>query len=395
MAFRQRGFGTAASINSNFNYNPIPGTGPYVVTDVAPNEYVEFSQNPNYWGRSLNSSEIASNPYLDPGHVNNVIVYYKTDDVSRYTDLATNAAQIATIQSTDWPLVQTNPNKYAYFTMPAQNMLFVGVSLNTERYPTNITAVRQAIVHAINYTDINQEVFFGALSPMLGQEYPVWKQFYDLGNLTPYTYNMTLATQDLSAANINVSSLPTLQFNVISGCISCISTAQIIQADLSQIGINVNIQVLTSASWSAPLVAGSSTYSGALQIAQQVSQLTWFGPATFAPDAPTPADAWLLFVNNESTASDYAIYANPNVQPCVDAWTNGSSISTITSLCTLAQSQIYSDAPYIWLGSLTTVFGGGSKVWNKNIIQGFLLDPVYSGQSTTAIFNTVTFTDGQ
>jgi len=52
---------------------------------------------------------------------------------------------------------------------------------------------------------------------------------------------------------------------------------------------------------------------------------------------------------------------------------------------------VLNDAPYIWLGSIKLVFGGGSVAWNKNIISGMLLDPVFTGISSTAIFNTVTF----
>ena len=89
------GFGTPTTFNTNFNLKPIPGTGPYVVTDVSQNSYVKFAKSSNYWGTSLGASDIQANPYLDPGHVQNVIIYAKSDDVARYTDLSTGAAQIS------------------------------------------------------------------------------------------------------------------------------------------------------------------------------------------------------------------------------------------------------------------------------------------------------------
>jgi hypothetical protein len=52
---------------------------------------------------------------------------------------------------------------------------------------------------------------------------------------------------------------------------------------------------------------------------------------------------------------------------------------------------VYNDAPYIWLGALKLVFGGGSVVWDKNVVSGMLVDPVFTGESSTAIFNTITF----
>lgn len=385
------GFGTPAGFNTNFNQKPIPGTGPYVVTDVSENSYVKFAKNPNYWGNSLGASDIQANAYLDPGHVQNVIIYAKSDDVARFTDLSTGAAQISGIQSQNWPQVLKSPDKYGYAVMPDSSMAFVGISMNTHRYPTNITAFRQAVVHAVNLTDISERVFFGQLAPMIGPEYPAQKDWYDLGNLPQYSNDLTVAKQYLAQSGVDVSKLAPVEFRVVSGCTYCYSTAQIVQADLAKIGITINIEVTPGNQWTLPYVAGAGTYQQGLNASQQVAQFTWFGTGTFAPGAPTPADAWLLFANQNTPANNYAIYANPTVQKCVDGWTSTNDLSVIKSLCTAAQKQMYDDAPYIWLGAIKLVFGGGSVAWDKTIIKGGLLDPVFTGISSTVIFNTVTF----
>ncbi len=385
------GFGTPAQFNTYFNDNPIPGTGPYVVTSVTEDSNVQFTQNPTYWGANLTAAQIQANPYLDPGHAKNVIVKWVQDDVTRYSDLSSGAAQVAAILSEDWPLIQNNLNTYSYFTMPAKSMLFVGLAMNTQRYPTNITAVRQAIVHAINYTYISQTVFFGGLNPLVFPEYPAQSAYYDLGNLPPYQYNVTLAQQILSNAGINPANLPQMEFRVVAGCSYCEETAEIVQADLSNLGFNVQIEVTEPSQYQCPYTAGTCSYSQALNDSQTVAQLAWFGTGTFAPAAPDPADAWLLFANNATSSNNWAIYSNPTVQKCVDDWTNGASNATLVSDCTAAQAQFYNDAPYIPLGTLKLVFGAGSIVWNKNVVKSMLLDPVYTGQSSTAIFNTITF----
>jgi ABC-type transport system substrate-binding protein len=385
------GFGTPAGFNTNFNQKPIPGTGPYVVTDVSENSYVKFAKNTNYWGNSLGAADIQANAYLDPGHVQNVIIYAKSDDVARFTDLSTGAAQISGIQSQNWPQVLKSPDKYGYAVMPDSSMAFVGISMNTHRYPTNITAFRQAVVHAVNLTDISDRVFFGQLAPMIGPEYPAQKDWYDLGNLPQYSNDLTVAKQYLAQSGVDVSKLAPVEFRVVSGCTYCYSTAQIVQADLAKIGITINIEVTPGNQWTLPYVAGAGTYQQGLNAAQQVAQFTWFGTGTFAPGAPTPADAWLLFANQNTPANNYAIYANPTVQKCVDGWTSTNDLSVIKSLCTAAQKQMYDDAPYIWLGAIKLVFGGGSVAWDKGVIKGGLLDPVFTGISSTVIFNTVTF----
>ncbi len=389
------GFGTPAAFNTYFNLKPMPGTGPYVVSGVAENAFVKLSKNPNYWGKNLTPAQVKSNPYIDPGHVQNVLIQVRSDDVARFTDLSSGKSQIGTILSTNWPLVLASPDKYTYIQVPPISMLISGVAINVHRYPTNITAVRQAIAYAINYTDISVKVFHSGLNPWNGPEYPSWKDYYDLGGHGPFQYNLTKAKQILSQNNIDTSKFPAIEFRVLAGVSFAESTAEIIQADLAQIGINVNVEVTPSATYNVPFIAGPTSYATALQDAQTISQLTWLGSATFAPGAVTPADSWLAWVNGNTPANNWAIYANPTVQKCVDAWTATSDTNQIKLLCTAAQEQINNDVPYIWLGSLSLVVGSGSIVYDKAVISGMLLDPVFTGQSDTAIFNTVTFTNGQ
>jgi hypothetical protein len=76
----------------------------------------------------------------------------------------------------------------------------------------------------------------------------------------------------------------------------------------------------------------------------------------------------------------------------VNAFTSTNSIPTIQSLCTAAQKVIYDQAPYAWLGTFSLWLPyGGSLVWKTGVVSGFLVDPVWTGESTEPIFNTVTF----
>jgi len=380
------GFGTPTTFNTYFNRNPIPGTGPYVVTNVSPGAYVQFTQNPNYWGSSLSAADVAANPILDPGHVKNVVVYYKPDDLSRYTDLSTGAAQIATIQFSNWNLITTNP-QYAYLTMPAWSGKTQELGLNTHLYPTNITDVRLAIVHAINYTDLALKAYGNELYSWVGPEYGMWKEYYNLGGFAPYSYNLTLAKQYLAEAN--VTNMPTFLFRVVSSCDVCLNTAQVIQNDLSQLGINVNIQVLTFAAYLSPLGSFSTNVANAAQI----GQLTFpSGGIEWAPATLTAADNWITFTSGSSLWGNVATYSNPIVQKCDDALTSSADATYIQSACTAAQAQIYKDAPYAWIG-IPALYSpsGGSVVWKKGVIHGFVEDPLWTGDSDTAIFNTVTF----
>jgi ABC-type transport system substrate-binding protein len=386
--FAHGGLGTPTSYNSYFNTNIVPGTGPYMANGGVVNSYVSFTQSPTYWGRNLTASQIAGDVYMDPGHVKNVIVQYKSSDLSRYTDLSTGAAQISAIQSEDWPLVLANPTQYGYVTLPSFAGLIFAFALNTQLYPTNITDVRQAIVHAINYTNIIDTVFFGQATPFVGPEYPAWSQYYDLGNEPSYSYNLTLAEQYLAQANIKGPL--SLTYRIAEGCPDCASIAQIVQSDLAPLNMTVNIDLVTSAQIYTP----TGGYSAEVQNAAEFGNIgVMGGVSAYAPGALTPADNWLLWTSNTSASNNWAIYSNPVVQKCDDSFTNGDNTSEIQTLCTAAQAQIYQDAPYGWVGTLKLWWNSGSIVYNKAIINpNFALDPVWSGGAQSVpMFNTVSF----
>jgi peptide/nickel transport system substrate-binding protein len=379
------GFGTPTNFNPNFNQSPVPGTGPYMMQSMSEQAYVQFAQNPKYWGDSLTPVEIAQQPMFDPGHAKTVIVKNVPDDLVRYTDVSTGAAQISGIEAQDWNLVEANLNQFSYFIAPPWTALMTAVALNTQIFPTNNTYFRQAIVHAINYSDINSTVFFGQSAPMVGPEYPAWSQYYDLGNLPPYSYNLTLAQQDLNKSGI--TNPGTLDFSTIASCSFCLAIAQIVQGDLSELGLNVQITATAVGTQQAPYAA----YSTELANANQIAPLALLGTGDWAPATLTPADYWVSFVSNGSFLGNYAVYSNPTVQSCVNAFTSTSNTSQIQALCKRAQQQIYNDAPYAWLGVNRLWYVDGSLVWQKNVVKSFYVDQVWGGQDLAPLFNTVSF----
>ena len=382
------GFGTPTSFNSYFNQHPIPGTGPYAVTQVVQNSYVKFSQNQKYWGKSLSAAEIAAQPIWDPGHAANVIVYYKPNNIARVTDLQNKVVHISAVEPSEWPVITANPS-FSFVEQPPWAGEVSLLGLNGHVYPTNITAVRQAIVHAINYTDVYAKAYQGLMTPYVGPEYPAWRDFYNLGGVSEYKYDLNLAKQLLTQNHVDTSKFPSLTFNVQAGCESCTNVAEVIQSDLSSINMTVDIHVISTAQYYSPF----GSYQTNLQNAQQIGQLAFVNSGFgWSPATLTPADYWVTFVNNASIWGNWPAYSHPTVQKCVDAFTSTSDVSAIQSLCTAAQKQIFDDAPYAWIGLFKLWLPpGGSLVWDHNTVKGFLVDPVWNGQNTGPVFNTVTF----
>lgn len=382
------GFGSPNSINLYFNLHPIPGTGPYVVSQVVPSEYVEFVKNPSYWGSNLTSSELELQPVLDPGKANSVVIYAKSDDGARFSDLTSGMVQISEVAASNFGAIEASPQTFSYFKMPPWAGEITALSINTNLYPTNNTFVRQAIVHAINYSALNSSIYYGQLAPLVGPEYPIWKDYYDIGNFGQYSFNLTLAKQDLAEAKI--ASMPTFLLRTISGCAVCSEAAMAIQSDLKQIGITVAIQSLDPSDYYSPY----GSYTTNLAHDSQLGQLSFLnGGLSWLPYSLTPAEPWIALVSNSSQWGNWAVYYNPEVQNCVDAFTRSANSTLIRSVCAPAQAKIFSDAPYAWIGvsRLTEAFGG-SLVWNKELVRSLMIDPIWTGASSTPLFNTIEFT---
>jgi len=178
---------------------------------------------------------------------------------------------------------------------------------------------------------------------------------------------------------------------VESGCPVCTSVAQIVQSDLSQLSINVNIEVLGPTQYITPY----GSYSYEVQNAPQIGQISILGGlSSWVPLSLTPADYWSTFVSNGSAFGNWAAYSNPVVQACVNSFTNGSNILQIQAICTKAQGQVYNDAPYAWYGIEKLWYGGGSLVWQKSVIKSFYTDPLWGGYDSAPLINTVTFVSG-
>ncbi|MDA4129637.1 MAG: ABC transporter substrate-binding protein, partial [Thaumarchaeota archaeon] len=386
------GFGTSGGFpgNSYWGQHPVPGTGPYVFTNVSEMAYVKFTQNPLYWGNNLTAAQIAQNPILDPGHVKNVIINDKPDDFARFSDLSSGNAQIGVVQGTNWNLIQAVPSKYGYVTLPPWNGAVFALAMNTHKYPTNITDVRQAIAHAINYTAIYDTAFHGKMNPMVGPETPGWKQFYNLNNYSGYQYNVTLAQNYLKMAGVDVTKFPALDFTQPSGCSYCNIADQLIQSNLAAIGISVNIDIQSYNLYQAAYSQVNATLKN-----QMVGHLSLLGGENFAPSGVlTPSDPWVTFVSAFG-GGDWALYNNQNVTTEVNSFFTSNNLTYIQSQLKLAQAQVYNDAPYAWIGTLGLWVGDGSLAWDKQVVSGFFPDPSWSGADTAPLINTVTFVNGQ
>lgn len=378
------GYGEPANLNPYFNEHVFPGTGPYKVDEVAVNSYVKFSKNPNYWGNQLSKAEIKANAMLDPGHVDQVVVNTKLDDFTRYTDLATGQAHMAAILSENWRLVKANLNfSYAAFETPARN---IAVVMNTVIFPTNITKVRLAIAHAIDYDRIIEQVYFGQAVRYFGPNTPNYGTFYNPGKLPPYQRDLDKARRYLEEAGFpNGKGLPSLELKIGSGDTIGMLFATIVQENLGEIGIDVKILSLLPALINAPV----GSYQFNLEHAEEIGHLRLNGG--YAPDFLSPSNFWLAFVSNRSLWGNTGIYSSPKVEWAVDKFSQTANTAEIIEALKIAEEQIWNDAPIAWVCTTKLWMTAGSYVWDNRIVKSVEFDPNWTGVTDSPLFNTVIF----
>jgi peptide/nickel transport system substrate-binding protein len=238
------------------------GTGFYLLsTPWTQGTSITLTKNTNYWGDSLNSSQL--NYAIQPAVITNIIINYKTvtatiaDLKSGYAQIvgASDVSEIGSLSA-----VQGIPNVNIN-VLPIQFGSAVGsyfIFLNPYIDPVfNNLQVREAVAYAIDYPGIIHAVFDGYAQTWIG---PIPPGFPDYNQTTTglnaYSYNDTMAANLLVAAGyqaklngvvINPSGkvFPTLSFLYSPDISSEFDAAPALESELAAIGINVNLVTLS------------------------------------------------------------------------------------------------------------------------------------------------------
>ncbi|BCU67574.1 peptide ABC transporter permease [Sulfolobales archaeon HS-7] len=345
--------------NTYINLHGMPGTGPYVISYIGQGfSTIVLKENPNYWGKYQEVPSIAQ-----PAHIPVIEIEYSVSHVDRIEEFKNNQVQISYVGFSSLSQFPTYDVKQ--FGAPVGSYY---ISMNTQEYPTNITALRLAIVHAINYSALLQVFKFG--NSTFASEYlgPISPQFaiYDYvinhDHLSLYSYNLSLAISYLNEAgyeghfyvtlpngttvgNVSGTELTPLSIYVLAPVTNYEEEElQIIQKDLEEIGIAISITPVTSSvadGWDTPSTTPDMVY------------LPWL------PDWPDP-------IFQELIANTYVLDGGFSGNM---AWVNESQLNQIYQNLAFLTNQtqqweevayaykiVYNLAPYIWLPMPYTYF---------------------------------------
>jgi len=218
----------AGQTNSWMTLNAV-GNGPFEVVQYQTNEQLTLQRNPTYWGGVGN---VQPTPKIAQ-----LVIKYVPNGLTRVEDVERGSAQIAYVDPTLVAQAVAQGGIYVpnIGPMPAINVF----CLNMEKFPFNNKLIREAAIHAINYTAALQE-FHGFGLPYVGPV-PIGLTGY-ASNLQPYSYNLTLSRQLLAQAGYpNGQGIPTITIMAQSDSPQGPDLATIYQSDLAQIGINAKI----------------------------------------------------------------------------------------------------------------------------------------------------------
>jgi peptide/nickel transport system substrate-binding protein len=227
------------------------GTGPFIFKEWKRGEYIRVEKNPDYWGgpEFFDHQGLA---YLDA-----IVFKFVEEATVRTGTLETGEIHIAQeVQATDVAALEQDPN-INVLIMPSPG---TGIFLmfNMSKAPTDDLKVRQAINYAIDQKAISDTLYQGVLGPSYGPLTPPTPCYWS-GAEQMYPYDPEKAKELLDEAGWtdtdgdgirDKDGQPLrLDFPTHGGFPVYRDPAPIVQAQLAEVGIDVNVQDLAAPAW--------------------------------------------------------------------------------------------------------------------------------------------------
>ena len=251
------------------------GTGPFSFVEWVSGDHVTMRRNPNYWDKNL--------PYLDTLQTR----------IFRDTQAMVISREAGALDEIDSPglrdLVRLKADpKYQALVVAASGQ-FVCMVANTTVAPTDNKQFRQAVNYAINRKRFVDTFFQGIVTDFQDLPFPPQAPAYDAGRNKLYPFDLDKAKSLLQASGVNNPDVELVYSSTTFGELNQ-ALAQIIQADLASIGVNVTLRPVEFATQFD--VASKRAYRGLLlsvgssaQLAEASSFLT--RSRFFNPDPKT------------------------------------------------------------------------------------------------------------
>jgi peptide/nickel transport system substrate-binding protein len=298
------------------------GTGPFKVASWTSGDSIELVRNDDYWGT--------------PPSLDGVTYRFIPDATVALTNLQAGEAQWtdnlppqqvnSLMDSTDIVVKAVPSNDYYYF------------ALNEKHTPFDDVRVRQAFAYAIDREAIVQAALFGngtvnetAIPATSG-----W--YYDYA---PYTRDLDKAKALLADAGVSDLSVDLI---VVSSDDQAVTDAQVVAANLADVGVTINIRQLDVSTWLAEQAAGNF----------DMYLWSWVGNLD-------PSD---FYYAQHHTGGNFNAqgYSNPEVDSLLDQAAAETDHDARKALYDQAAKLIVDDASYVYLYNPAIVQGYSPKL---------------------------------
>lgn len=212
---------------ADYGENPV-GTGPFFFEEHLAGERVVIKRFDDYWGDKAGLAEVVFKPYLEGSQ--------------RRIGLETGEIDIAyDIDPIDYPAIEDN-GELVLLKDPSLSSAYAG--FNCEKEPFDNILVREAINYAINVDDIITSALEGAATPAAGPINDLVFGYDD--ELEPYPYDPEKAKELLEEAGYGDGFSTSIWTNDNP---TRVRIAEIIQANLKDIGIDLKVEQMEWATY--------------------------------------------------------------------------------------------------------------------------------------------------
>ncbi|WP_076536955.1 ABC transporter substrate-binding protein [Shewanella sp. UCD-KL21] len=212
-----------AGTPENIDYFAI-GTGPFYLADYVKNDFIRFKRNTAYWGEAAK--------------IDLLVFDITPKSESRLAKIITKDCHVSALPKANELAVIKKHKHLKVNTKPGLNVGFW--AFNTQKPPLDDVRVRHALAHAIDKKNILNVVYHDTAVEATGMLPPGSWAYADSSN--PNDFDPEKAKRLLEEAGVNnltfdIWAMPVVRiYNP-----NALKTAELIQADLANIGVKVNI----------------------------------------------------------------------------------------------------------------------------------------------------------
>jgi ABC-type transport system substrate-binding protein len=233
-----------AGANKEIVRNPV-GTGPYTLENWDLGNEIVFTKNESYWG--------------EPANETTLIFRWNSEAAARLTELQAGTVDgIDNIGAADFEVIAADPN-LALYEREGLNVFYVG--FNNTIAPFDNVKVRQAIAYAIDKERIVAN-FYPPGSSVADQFMPSAIPSGYTPDVTGTPHDVEMAKQLLAESGVTLPLEIKLTYrDVVRGYLPQPGVvAQDIASQLSEVGINVTVEVIESGAFIASTQAGTEGF---------------------------------------------------------------------------------------------------------------------------------------